>query len=67
MRGTDHSQDTVSVGITKEGIKQTLKADTYVSALPLTAKPDLATANYGSGAACVSFPWRYYQRSFCPN
>ncbi len=33
--------------ITKEGIKQTLKADTYVSALPLTAKPDLATALQG--------------------
>ena len=33
--------------ITKEGIKQTIKADTYVSALPLTAKPDLATALQG--------------------
>jgi 2,4-dienoyl-CoA reductase (NADPH2) len=33
--------------ITKEGIKQVIKADTYVSALPLTAKPDLATALQG--------------------
>ena len=33
--------------IGKDGIKITLKADTYVSALPLTAKPDLANALQG--------------------
>jgi len=40
---TDHGLSFVG----KDGIKITIKADTYVSALPLTAKPDLAAALEG--------------------